>query len=154
MFLLSARKFHNLLIVPAFLSIFFLGRTSPPDNQPPVANPDHYTVHNQFSSPDNSGLLANDNDPDGDPLSCVFAIVNTALGTAIINTNGRADFIAGYAKTGTVTVPYTVATTMARARAAQSRSMWLIKRRSLVQMNLLYTACSIPALLNHRPTGC
>ena len=76
-----------------------------------MAVPDHYTVHGSFGTPLDSppyGVLKNDSDPDGDPLSCVFSNVGTPLGTALIFANGNTSFIAGYGKTGTVTVPYTV----------------------------------------------
>jgi len=106
MFSSSRLKVHSLLILPALFSLMFFGKSQ--DNQPPVANPDHYTVHGSFSSAPDSGVLSNDSDPDGDPLTCVFTRVDTSLGTAIVNTNGRADFTAAYAQTGSVTIPYTV----------------------------------------------
>src|SRR2546423_5371079 len=110
MFSLPSRAFHSLIITPALLSLFFAASVSP-DNQPPVANPDHYTVHGSFGTPLDSppyGVLKNDNDPDGDPLSCVFAITATPLGTSLVFANGSTDFIAAYGKTGSVTIPYTV----------------------------------------------
>jgi len=111
MFSLSPRTLHSFLIIPALFSLFSLARTNAPDNHPPVASPDHYTVHGQFSTPLDSppyGVLKNDSDPDGDQINCVFSNVNTELGTALIFANGSTSFIAGYGKTGTVTVPYTV----------------------------------------------
>jgi hypothetical protein len=92
MFSLSPRKFHSLLVLPALLLFLFHAATKPVDNQPPVANPDHYTVHGVFGTPLDSppyGVLKNDSDPDGDPLTCVFTRVDTNLGTAIVNTNGQ-----------------------------------------------------------------
>src|SRR5262245_22947451 len=110
MLFLSPRSIHSLLVAPVLLALsLFAGVNS--DNQPPVANPDFYTVHGSFSSPLDYppyGVLRNDTDPDGDPLSCVFSIVNTSLGTAIIYWNGRVDFTAASGQTGTVNVPYTV----------------------------------------------
>src|SRR5438874_4514467 len=109
MFLSSPPRFHSLLLLPALFSIMFLGKSE--DNQPPVANPDHYTVHGNFSTPLDSppyGVLKNDSDPDGDPLFCVFSQVNTSLGTALVYENGRVDFIARSGQTGSVTIPYTV----------------------------------------------
>ena len=111
MFSLSPRRFHSLLVLPAFLSVFLHAATKPADNQPPVANSDHYTVHGTFGTPLDFppyGVLKNDNDPDGDQLTCVFTRVDTSLGTALIFENGNAAFTAAYGKTGTVTVPYTV----------------------------------------------
>ena len=110
MFSLSSRAFHSLIIIPALFSLFFAASASL-DNQPPVANPDHYTVHGSFSTPLDSppyGVLKNDSDPDGDPLSCVFSRTSTTLGTAIVSENGSTAFIAANGQTGTVTVPYTV----------------------------------------------
>ena len=73
------------------------------------------------------GVLKNDNDPDGDFLSCVFSATNTSLGTALIFANGRVDFIAASGQTGSVTVPYFTctgvgcrSTTMSFASAAAS----------------------------------
>jgi RHS repeat-associated protein len=109
MFPLSPRRFHSLLLLPALFSMMFLAKSE--DNQPPVANPDHYTVHGVFGTPLDSppyGVLKNDSDPDGDPLTCVFTQVNTSLGTATVFANGRADFVAASGQTGSVTVPYTV----------------------------------------------
>lgn len=80
-------------------------------NQPPIPNPDNYTVHGTFSSPLDFppyGVLRNDTDPDGDFLSCVFSAATTSLGTALVFANGRVDFIAASGKTGSVTIPYTV----------------------------------------------
>lgn len=110
MFSLSLRTFHSLIITPALLSLFFAAKVNS-DNQPPVAVPDRYTVHNVFATPADSppfGVLQNDSDPDGDPLSCVFSQMDTSLGTALVFTDGSADFFAAHGKTGTVTVPYTV----------------------------------------------
>ncbi len=109
MFPPSPSKFHSLLLLPALFSMMFLGKSE--DNQPPVANPDHYTVHGVFGTPLDSppyGVLKNDSDPDGDPLTCVFTQVNTSLGTATVYANGRADFVAAHGQTGSVTIPYTV----------------------------------------------
>jgi RHS repeat-associated protein len=108
---LSFLKFHSLLIAPALLSLLIWTHPKTWNNQPPVANPDHYTVHGSFATPLDSepyGVLKNDSDPDGDFLSCDFAIVNTSLGTALIFPNGRVVFTAASGRTGSVTVPYTV----------------------------------------------
>jgi RHS repeat-associated protein len=111
MFSLSPRRFHSLLVLPAFLSVFLHAATKPADNQPPVANSDHYTVHGTFGTPLDSppyGVLKNDSDPDGDPLTCVFTRVDTSLGTAFVFANGRATFEAANGQTGSVTIPYSV----------------------------------------------
>jgi RHS repeat-associated protein len=107
-------KFHSLLIAPTFFSMFFWVSTTTFDNQPPTANPDHYTVHGSFGTPTDSppyGVLKNDSDPNGDALSCVFAQTDTSLGTALVFENGRTSFITAYGKTGSVTIPYTVCDT-------------------------------------------
>ena len=107
----SPLKLHRLLIAPALLCFILLASTTASANQPPIANPDHYTVHGIFSTPldfQPYGVLRNDTDPDGDFLSCVFSIVNTSLGTALIFSNGRVDFLAASGKTGSVSVSYTV----------------------------------------------
>ena len=75
MFPSSTRKFHSLLILPGLFLLFSYPATKSTDNQPPVANPDRYTVHGTFGTPLDSppyGVLKNDSDPDGDPLTCVF----------------------------------------------------------------------------------
>src|SRR6266550_8211880 len=111
MFPRSFRSFHSLLIVPALLPLLMLIPSGASDNQPPIANPDHYTVHGSFGTPLDSppyGVLKNDSDPDGDPLSCVFTRVDTNLGTAFVFANGNASFTAAYGQTGSVTIPYTV----------------------------------------------
>ena len=107
----SPLKLHRLLNATALLSFIFLTTTTASANQPPIANPDHYTVHGIFSTPldfQPYGVLRNDTDPDGDFLSCLFSIVNTSLGTALIFSNGRVDFLPASGHTGSVSVPYTV----------------------------------------------
>src|SRR5207249_2865926 len=57
---------------------YFASSTSSPltetvNNAPPVASNDFYSVpHDQFLSIDAPGVLANDNDPDGDPITAVL----------------------------------------------------------------------------------
>jgi RHS repeat-associated protein len=111
MFSFSPRTFHSLVIAPTLLFVLFYSTTKSADNQPPNANPDHYTVHGTFGTPLDSppyGVLKNDSDPDGDPLSCVFTQVDTSLGTALVFANGNTSFTAAYGQTGSVTIPYTV----------------------------------------------
>ena len=82
-------------------------------NQAPAATPDDYTFHRRFDSEliDSAppfGVLRNDSDPDGDPLSCVPKQVFDPLGTANIFANGRVTFIPNPGQTGDTTITYTV----------------------------------------------
>ncbi len=104
-------RFHTLLITPFLLPLILAIGPRLTDNQPPIANPDHYAVHRSFSTPTDFkpyGVLRNDSDPDNDPLSCVFTSVTTNLGQATVDANGVAEFTADDGQTGTVTIPYTV----------------------------------------------
>jgi hypothetical protein len=56
-----------LLIAPTLLPLLFLTNASTPDNHPPTAIDDTYTVHGRITPPGNS-MLENDTDPDGDAL--------------------------------------------------------------------------------------
>jgi RHS repeat-associated protein len=78
MFSLSPRKFHSLLIAPALLPLLFLVGQSAPDNHPPTAVDDNYTVHAIIYG---SGMLDNDIDPDNDQLhlSSCGAVSNGTL---------------------------------------------------------------------------
>ncbi|MFN6500753.1 MAG: calcium-binding protein [Nostoc sp. DedQUE01] len=74
-------------------------------NQPPVANPDSATTaKNTAVSIQVSTLLANDTDPDSNPLS-ITGVSNATNGTAVLNNNGTAsntadDFIVFTPTTG------------------------------------------------------
>ena len=76
-------------------------------NSPPTANSDTFQVHgtSTFPPPD-SGVLANDTDPDGDTLTAQYQQHKTDLGTATIFHTGLAGFVPDSDATGTVTVPY------------------------------------------------
>jgi YD repeat-containing protein len=73
MFALSARKFHSLFTLPLLLPLLLLASPKVSDNSPPVAGDDSYTVHGNTNI---GPLLANDTDPDGDPIS-VNAFITT-----------------------------------------------------------------------------
>src|SRR5436190_1126065 len=94
MFLSSPPRFHSLLLLPALFSIMFLGKSE--DNQPPVANPDHYTVHGVFGTPLDAppyGVLKNDTDPDGDSIQITFSRVDFPQGSAFVFATGQAAFV-------------------------------------------------------------
>ena len=66
------------------------GTQIPPTNQPPVANPDSATTaFNTAVSIPVSTLLANDTDPDSNPLS-ITGVSGVTQGTAVLNDNGTA----------------------------------------------------------------
>ena len=63
----SLRRFHSLLFVPVLFPFLFPLSPSAPDNHPPTAVDDNYTVHGILYAPGNS-MLENDTDPDNDAL--------------------------------------------------------------------------------------
>lgn len=64
---------------------------APPPNAPPVANPDAFAVHwRNVLSVATPGLLANDSDPNGDPVqAALFDPVSAAGGAVTMVTDGR-----------------------------------------------------------------
>ncbi|MBX3606480.1 MAG: VCBS domain-containing protein [Piscinibacter sp.] len=60
------------------------------------------------SAPITIDVLANDRDPDGDPLGVASATVDPALGSVSVNPDGSLTFSAAPGVTGPVTVTYTV----------------------------------------------
>src|SRR6185503_13683728 len=68
MFALASRKFHSLLIAPSLFTFLTVFDASTPNNQPPVAVDDSYTIHG-CATPLLPGVTANDSDPDSDPFS-------------------------------------------------------------------------------------
>ena len=98
-----------ILATPAYMRAEFSSRPNM-DNSPPTTSPDHYTLHRSFETPiefPRTGVLKNDSDPDGDPLTCIFTSVTTSLGTATVFSNGKAAFSPAYGQTGSLTIPYT-----------------------------------------------
>src|SRR6266403_194444 len=65
MFSLSPRRFHSLVLIPVLVSLMYFASSSASDS-PPVAVDDSYQVHGTTQIGD---LLANDSDPDGDPIA-------------------------------------------------------------------------------------
>ncbi|MDH3997372.1 MAG: Ig-like domain-containing protein, partial [Desulfuromonadales bacterium] len=100
-------------------------QTRLPENQPPIAEDNTYFVtegqvqtFGQLNGQD-LGILNNDFDPDGDPVSIVFAdapsniVVNTENGSVTVNANGAGELSAVYdaldeGETIEVTFPYTI----------------------------------------------
>ena len=78
-------------------------------NRPPVANPNSYTTAED--TPLNvaaSGVLANDSDPDGDPIT-VTGYTQPANGAVTVNANGSLTYIPNPNFNGTNTFSYTIA---------------------------------------------
>jgi len=73
-------------------------------NDVPIAVPDHAVAGTQ---PIDIAVLANDRDPDGDPLT-VTAVTAPASGTVTINADGTLHYTPAPGYTGTVTFTYTV----------------------------------------------
>ena len=68
MFSLSIRKLHSLLILPGLLPFFLLANPRVSNNQPPVAVVDGPYIVHRVLNPMVPNILANDFDPDGDPI--------------------------------------------------------------------------------------
>lgn len=77
----------------------------PPANLPPVANPDSAVT--RTGEPVQIDVLANDSDPDGDPLA-VAAVGQPGNGTAVLGGDGRITYTSLPGFTGTDTFSYTV----------------------------------------------
>jgi uncharacterized repeat protein (TIGR01451 family)/MYXO-CTERM domain-containing protein len=80
-------------------------RTQAPADQPPVANPD--TATTSVGTALDVPVLANDSDPDGDPLS-VTTVTQPTGGTASINPDGSVHFVPDPGFSGTAMITYTV----------------------------------------------
>ncbi len=78
-----------------------------PLNDVPVANNDSYTVNEDTTlTIPAAGVLANDSDVDGDPLSTVLVSHGPAHGTLTLNTNGAFTYTPGPNFNGPVTFTY------------------------------------------------
>ena len=104
MFAFSPRKFHSLLILPALLSLLFMAGARVPDNHPPVAVDDSYTVHGGADL----DLKTNDSDPDGDPLTINGFPQLPAHGTIYRFAGDGVGYSADYGYVGSDTFTYTV----------------------------------------------
>ena len=77
------------------------------NNVPPLAVDDTYTTNED--TPITMNVLANDTDPDGNPLTPIDVVaVNATHGTAIINGDGTITFIPDANFNGVATVTYTI----------------------------------------------
>lgn len=79
----------------------------PPDSATPVAVPDVYTVENCTTDNLILNLLANDYDPDGQPIT-ITAITQPADGTVTILGNGIVSYVPDALFSGTDTFTYTI----------------------------------------------
>ncbi|MFD1341817.1 Ig-like domain-containing protein [Litorisediminicola beolgyonensis] len=79
--------------------------TVTPVNDDPVAVDDTETT--AFATPITVAPLANDSDPEGDPLT-VSSIGTPSFGTAVLNDDGTVTYTPGADFTGEDTIPYTI----------------------------------------------
>ncbi|MBI5618467.1 MAG: tandem-95 repeat protein, partial [Gammaproteobacteria bacterium] len=79
-----------------------------PSNHAPVASSDSYVVHagTKLTVSAANGVLANDTDPDGDPLTVDFAQTAGLHGTLVMNTDGSFEFTPAAGFTGTTSFVY------------------------------------------------
>jgi large repetitive protein len=75
-------------------------------NPPPVAANDTVLVINEDTAGTTINVLANDNDPDGDPLTIVSA--SATNGTVVINANGTLTYTPNPNYNGPATITYTI----------------------------------------------
>jgi len=75
-------------------------------NNPPVAQPDVATTTED--TPVTVAVLANDSDPDGDPLTVVGVAVLAGGGTALINADGTITYTPGLNFNGTARLSYQI----------------------------------------------
>ncbi|HVS80240.1 MAG TPA: Ig-like domain-containing protein, partial [Pyrinomonadaceae bacterium] len=107
MFSSSLLKVHSLLILPALFSLMFLARAMNPDNHPPVAVSDSYTIHG-CALPLNPALTANDFDPDGDPITITGFPQVPAHGTLSRGAGNAVSYCPAYAYIGSDSFTYTL----------------------------------------------
>jgi large repetitive protein len=74
-------------------------------NNPPVANNDNAST--SFETPVTTNVLANDSDPDGDPLT-VTIVSQSPNGIAVVNGNGTITFTPNAGFSGTTTYTYQI----------------------------------------------
>ncbi len=76
-------------------------------NDGPIANPDYGQT--EVNTPISGSLIANDSDPDGDPLTVTITpIVTPAVGTLIINSDGTYNYTPPTDFIGSVTFDYEI----------------------------------------------
>jgi hypothetical protein len=104
MFSSSLRTVHSLLIVPALLPLFFLIGGETHNNGAPSAGDDEYTIHGGADL----DLMANDSDPDGDPLMVVAFPQPPAHGRIYRFASPAVGYSADYGYVGSDSFTYTV----------------------------------------------
>ncbi|PYS67994.1 MAG: hypothetical protein DMF73_17915 [Acidobacteria bacterium] len=104
MFSFSPRRFHSVLIGPALLPLLLLCSSKNPDNQPPVAVDDSFTIH--CCSLIN--VTANDSDPDNEVFFISDFPTRPAHGTISNNGNGNVFFMATTGYVGTDSFTYQI----------------------------------------------
>src|SRR5580765_1082611 len=82
--LMLTRKLHSLYLVPALLPVLMLIKSGLPDNHPPVAVDDSFTVHGCTTV----NVTANDSDPDNNPIS-VNGFPTLPAHASIFSNNGN-----------------------------------------------------------------
>src|SRR5216684_3608287 len=107
MFSLLPLRLYSLLILPALVSLFLLAGAGVPDNHPPVAVSDSYTIHGSMI-PLSPMLTANDSDPDGDPIHISDIPQFPAHGTLSRGSGDNFSYVANYGYTGPDTFTYTL----------------------------------------------
>jgi N-acetylneuraminic acid mutarotase len=80
-----------------------------PENAPPVANDDNYeTMEGATLNVPAPGVLANDSDPDGDPLTAVLAVGPANGSTTVVNADGSFTYTPNVGFSGVDIFTYTV----------------------------------------------
>lgn len=87
-----------------------------PINNPPIALADNAST--PFGTPVTVNVLANDSDPDGDPLD-VVSVTTPGSGTAVINANNTITYTPNVSATSTDTFTYTISDGRGGSASAQ-----------------------------------
>jgi len=96
-----------LLSAVFFLTVIIRLVAAESNNNPPTAAPDTFVGHGTVIALA-PGVLANDSDPDNDPLRAIMTFVQTPYGPVLVSENGSAHFSSqGTGGNGTATIPYT-----------------------------------------------
>jgi RHS repeat-associated protein len=108
MFSMSSRRFHSLLALAALLPLLLITGSSASSNTgAPVAGNDSYTIHG-CALPLNPPLVANDFDPDGDPLAIIAFPQQPAHGSIIRGEGNTVGYCATSGYVGADSFTYTV----------------------------------------------
>ena len=99
-------RFHSLLALPALLPLLLITTSSTvTDNAPPVAQNDSYTIHG-CALPLSPSLVANDFDPDNDPITVVSFPQQPAHGTLSRGQGNAVSYCAAYGYVGSDSFTY------------------------------------------------